>query len=238
MNVELWKTVFDVSTVILLFLTFGAGAGVLITSNILSKRQLVENQRQSGQIRQFDKDLTDAKTELSKQQERAAVLEIEALKLRSQMLQQGPRGNLLAGENRRKLVDALRPFSGQQIDVRHSASVIMVNGKVVMSTPIGDDALGLANTLVGVLKDAGWKLPQTPLLSSFQGHGVQVEISHNASRETQRAAEALVASLLKVSLAVSGPFPINDDRAKRVGTDVILPALDENTIILEVMTHP
>jgi len=44
-------------------------------------------------------------------------------------------------------------------------------------------------------------------------------------------------TLLKMPLATNGPVIFADDRAKRVGTDVILPAFDENTIIVEVMSR-
>jgi hypothetical protein len=65
MSVEGLKSVFDVLTVVVLFLAFLFGAGVLITGNIINKRQ-------AEQLRQFDKDVTEAKTELGKQQTRAA----------------------------------------------------------------------------------------------------------------------------------------------------------------------
>jgi hypothetical protein len=68
MSVEGWKSLFDLATVVLLFLTFAAGSGVLITGNIINKRQ-------EGKLHQFDVDLTGAKTELAKQQERAAKAE-------------------------------------------------------------------------------------------------------------------------------------------------------------------
>ncbi|MBB5059182.1 hypothetical protein HDF16_003905 [Granulicella aggregans] len=68
MSVEGLKSLFDIATVVLLGLTFFAGAGVLITGNIINKRQ-------DGKLRQFDVDLTGAKTELAKQQERAAKAE-------------------------------------------------------------------------------------------------------------------------------------------------------------------
>lgn len=259
MSVELWKSIFDWSTVILIALTVVSGAGALITGDIINKRQ-------DNRLHQFDRGLTDAKLELGKQQERAAsaermaedargkageaeeragkaneraaALEVEALKLRRQLLSQGPRGNLLAGENRHRLVDALKPFSGQKIDIRHSASTIMVNGEVVMSTPIGDDVVGLANALVGVFKDAGWDLPPTPLPSGFQGDGVQVEILPNSSHETRAAATGLVEALRQVPIGVDGPIQITEVRAKRVGKEVIVPALDDNTIILLVLAHP
>jgi len=72
MSVESLKSLFDVAAVILLFLTFLAGAGVLITGNII-------NALQAERLRQFDKDLTEAKTELGKQQVRAANAERSAL---------------------------------------------------------------------------------------------------------------------------------------------------------------
>ncbi len=65
MTVEAWKSIFDVLAVVLLGLTFFAGAGVLITGNII-------NGRQTEKLRQFDSDLVSAKGDLAKQQERAA----------------------------------------------------------------------------------------------------------------------------------------------------------------------
>ena len=71
MTVESLKSFFDVGTVALLFLTFAFGAGVLVTGNIINKRQAV-------QLRKFDSDLTAARIELGRQQERAAHAEREA----------------------------------------------------------------------------------------------------------------------------------------------------------------
>jgi hypothetical protein len=68
MSVELWKTIFDWATVVLIGLTFIAGAGALLTGSKISKRQ-------AEQLRQFDEKLTGAQTELGKQQERAAKAE-------------------------------------------------------------------------------------------------------------------------------------------------------------------
>ncbi len=68
MSVEALKSLFDVLTVVLLGLTFLAGTGVLITGNII-------NRRQSEQLKTFDSDMTKAKSELATQQERAAKAE-------------------------------------------------------------------------------------------------------------------------------------------------------------------
>jgi hypothetical protein len=67
-SLELWKNIFEISGVVLLLLTFIAGTGALW----FSKRV---NAIQAEQLKQFDKGLTEAKTELGKQQERAAKAE-------------------------------------------------------------------------------------------------------------------------------------------------------------------
>lgn len=67
-TLESWKDGFEITGVLLLFLTFIAGAGALWFSRKL-------NTVQAEQLRQFDKGLTDAKTELGKQEERAAIAE-------------------------------------------------------------------------------------------------------------------------------------------------------------------
>lgn len=68
MSAEGWKSFFDVIALILLFLTAAAGVGVLIFGNKVNKEQ-------AGRLRQFDSDLTGAKIDLGKQQERAAIAE-------------------------------------------------------------------------------------------------------------------------------------------------------------------
>lgn len=273
MSVETWKSFFDTATVVLLFLTFLAGAGVLLSGNVI-------NRRQAGQLKEFDAGLTKAKTDLAAQQERAAnaegqivsaqreaaeasakaekfrldiatanaaaseanertaTLELESLKLREQLVAQGPRESILRGEIRKKLIDALKPFAGQKVDVRRSASVIEVNGSVVMSTPIGDDTIGLSQTLVSILREAGWNSPSTPLLSDFQGQGLKVEIAPGFSAETLRRARVLADALRAIPLATEGPLLDTKDQWKRVGTEVVEPAFDENTIIVTVLTHP
>ena len=184
--------------------------------------------------------LASAEEQAAEANERAASLEVQALTLRKELLLQGARENLLSGDNRRKLVRALKAFAGQRVDVRYSANAIEVNGAVVTSTPIGDDTVGLANALVSVLKDAGWSLPPAPLLYAVQGYGINVEIVASASPETQQAARALADALRDASLEVFGPQIVSPDRAERVGTGAkaLLPALDQNTIVLGVLTHP
>jgi hypothetical protein len=78
MSVEAWKTIFDIAAVVFVGLTFAAGAGAFIARDIINKRQAI-------QLRQFDKGLTDAKSELVTQQERAAIAESRTLQLRTDL---------------------------------------------------------------------------------------------------------------------------------------------------------
>jgi hypothetical protein len=77
-SVEFWKSIFDVVAVFAAAITFIAGAGALWTGNILNKRQVAH-------LRQFDKDLTAAKIDLAKQQQRAAELDADNLDVRRVM---------------------------------------------------------------------------------------------------------------------------------------------------------
>jgi hypothetical protein len=190
--------------------------------------------------------LTDLRDQLDKAKDRAlqsdlkskdlniASLEMKALTLRKQLLLQGPRENLLVGDNRAILVSTLRAFPGQHIDIRSSAFVIEVNGKFMSSTPIGDDTEGLAKALLPLFKDAGWNTPADPWVSSFRGQGLVVGIAKDAPERTKTAASAVVAALAQVPFSVSGPIPFDDVRFKRVGTDAVIPP---DWIVLEVLSH-
>ena len=68
MSLEAWKALCDWLAIVFVGVTFIAGAAGLYLGGIL-------NDRQAEQLRQFSTDLTGAKTELSKQQERAAKAE-------------------------------------------------------------------------------------------------------------------------------------------------------------------
>ncbi len=69
MSLELWKSIFDWLTVILIALTVFSGAGALITGDRISKKQ-------EARLHDFETNLTDAKTVLGTQQERAAKAEL------------------------------------------------------------------------------------------------------------------------------------------------------------------
>lgn len=72
MSVELWKSIFDWATVVLIAFTVVSGAGALITGDIINKRQ-------EAKLRQFDSDLEKQKGETAKAQ-------AELLRLQQQRL--------------------------------------------------------------------------------------------------------------------------------------------------------
>ncbi|HVM76340.1 MAG TPA: hypothetical protein VMT75_11895 [Candidatus Saccharimonadales bacterium] len=169
MTVEGLKTIFDWVAVILLFLTFVAGLGALITGNVINKRQ-------ESQLREFDQGLTTAKMELGKQQERAAnadsrvallektasdaktaqqkvEIELAAQKERTARAQRdasdaalalakfkAPR--VLTPEQQEEIIRDLKPFEGQNFAF------------AVFPDP---EPLALLRILDALLKSAGWK---------------------------------------------------------------------------------
>jgi hypothetical protein len=189
--------------------------------------------------RYLRKQISDAGVVAASATERAAASELEALRLQKELSLQASRGNLFVGENRQKLVDAMKRFAGASIDVRRSASAIMVNGTVVMSVPRGDDTIALAQSLFSVFQDAHWNQPPRPLLSDLQGYGTEIEISQRASPETLAAATALAESLKRLTLSVNGPVRVPEARLQRVGSESAeKPALNTETIVFHVLTHP
>ena len=121
MTVEGWKAIFDVVAVTLLFLTFGAGVGVLVTGNVINKRQ-------EQHLHQFDKDLTDAKIALGQQQERAAQAEraaaeakkaTEAERLARLELEKLVSWRTISPEKREEIGLRLKEFKGVRIHIWH-----------------------------------------------------------------------------------------------------------------------
>ena len=72
MSVELWKTIFDWATVVLIAFTVGSGAGALITGDIIAKRR-------EAKLHQFEMDIEKQKDETAKSQ--AEVLRLQKQRL-------------------------------------------------------------------------------------------------------------------------------------------------------------
>jgi hypothetical protein len=184
------------------------------------------------------KQAADAESHLADALQRVVEAEAKSLSLQKELRMQGPRQNLLVGDTRRALVDCLKPFAFQKIDVRRSAWAMEVNGAVVSSTPLGEDTIGVSEALVSILKEAGWQVPPGPLLGAWQGYEINVWFRQAASARTMSAAIALTQALKRVPLNVSGPTPVTKDLTERVGTAIVSPPLTDDTIILTVLTHP
>jgi hypothetical protein len=144
MSVESWKSLFDHLAVVLLLLTFGVGVGALYFGNRVDDKQKV-------QLRQFDKDLIEAKTQLGVQQTRAAEAErqLELVKKK-----QAPRGVPMA------VISATR-------DKPH--------GKVLMEYLEGSPETRLfTQGLWEELNMAGWNIPKPTAIFSTPEEGISL----------------------------------------------------------------
>lgn len=242
MPVEWWKSFFEIGGVALLFLTFAFGAGFMLTGKIV-------NERQAKQLRQFESDLTAAKTALSEQQERTAAMEVEALSLQKQLIAQGSRAALLYGENRERIIEQVKPFAKQKIEIRFCR--VSFNQFF-----IDNDTMGVAMLLETILsKDAHWEV--NPLVAdNCSGSGIEVSVNPKASSPVRKAADALWLALHGVPLTMIGdqPFVKESPRpeqpkmidcgtttgptGKCANKELILPPLDHDTIVLTVLAHP
>jgi hypothetical protein len=150
MSLEGWKTFFEVGGVTLLFLTFVFGAGALFTSTRI-------NARQAEELRQFDKKLTDAQTELGKQQERAATAERALLQLKERV-----KDRTISPDQRAKLIELLTGKVGGPVEILWMTS--------------DSDSYPLALQIKDILKAAGWPdaVERMALSGTGVGHGITV----------------------------------------------------------------
>lgn len=157
--------------------------------------------------------------------------EIEArLALEKQLVLQGPRTVLLYGRRRTELVNELKVFAGQKVEVRTcDVSMNQYN--------IDHDAMGVALLLSGVLgttrgiEHAGWNASFPIVRSGCNGVGIMVSVLPAASGSTKEAAKALVSALARVPLVTSpAVFDISE-------TGEPFPP-DVNTVVITVFSHP
>lgn len=214
MSVESLKSIFDIATVVLLGLTFLAGFGVLITGNIVNKEQATK-------LRQFDNDLTGAKTELAKQQQRAADAEGK-IKLAEQ---HSAEANAKAEGFRLDIAKANeRAASANETAEKERLARLQLEGKIAdrILTPLQQQVLStslrpfgsfrvqvrwyvdspeitrLANAITNSLGNAGWfAVGSASLASSVTTYDVVVAISREKPKEVRAAAMALVTGLRK-----------------------------------------
>lgn len=243
--VDWWNT----AMIVALILAALAAVAVVVTTRMALVRAKDLSDAQGELDRAKDRNLQDvlkdkdveignAMKAAGDANERAAGLEVEAARLRRELMHQGPRANLVAGDARKRLVDALRPLAGQSVDVRYSANTFMVNGHILQVTPMADDAVGLAGALNVAFHEAGLSVPVHTLPTSSSGEGVTVGFGAKASRETRSAAQTIADALSHVLLTVNGPSELTEPYRKRVGDDAIEPPFGDNTIVVDVLSHP
>ncbi len=209
MPLEVWKSVFEIGGVALLFLTFVSGAGVVLTTNRL-------NERQAERLREFDKQLTDAKTELVKQQGRAATAEIElnrvantagaanerAAKLEIEAASQRERAaraekdllelrertawRRLPVDQQYKLTELLKKFGTAPINLNVSAAG-------------GQEAITLRDDIMVAITSAGIQMPRRELMLDANVPGGGIGIKRGQNREAE--AEAIADFFISVGLA-------------------------------------
>jgi len=141
MSVESWKAFFDIGTIVLLLLTGVFAAGIFFTGNII-------NDRQAEQLRHFDKELTSAKIELGKQQERAAIAErhLENMKDR-----------IISPDQEKILIASLSGVPSGPVEIWWTAT--------------DTDSFGLATKMVEIFKKAGWSTVTEHFAAGGRGNG-------------------------------------------------------------------
>lgn len=209
MPLEWWKTLFEVGSVVLLLLTLMFGAGALLTARRV-------NQRQCQQLRNFDQELTEAKAELSKQQERAANAEhdtAEAKKtaeiFRLQIAaanEQAAEADEKAEEEHLARVRVEERLTGWKLDARSQARLVdklKQYQNASFDLRANPAEVGFMEILDAVLHSAGWTR-QTPSGDTIlldgkarisYASGVTVEIAAYRAGDLGAAAEALVKGL-------------------------------------------
>jgi hypothetical protein len=134
MSLESWKSVADWATIIFIALTVVSGSAALILGDRI-------NEKQTEQLRKFNEDLTNAKTGLSQQQERAAKAETELAEVKKK---QAPRW--IAAEQFAAAFGKARP------------------GKVLIQYQSGNPEIAMfaSGSIAPALAASGWHLVDSP----------------------------------------------------------------------------
>jgi hypothetical protein len=212
---EVWKSIFDWATVILIALTVLSGAGALVTGDIIA-------QRQEARLRQFDKDLTDARTELGKQQEKAATVEttLAEQKERTALAEKAAsdaaldlarlkQPRILKNEQRERIVSKVSRFPGTEFDVAASNSseplnlVMQIEESLVAAHWKEIDwpemsPNGRANTLI--------TRPGKASLGLAIEHGVTIQVEMSDREQLLEMAKILAVALSAEGISAEAQF--------------------------------
>jgi hypothetical protein len=146
----------SLSKLSLLILIAGLATGLacLMGATVTSGRIIGSLNEEAGQARldagHADERASKAEKEAADARERAAALELQAAKLEERMLELGPRDLLLYGKREEALMDGLRRFKGQKVQIRIC---------VVFNNEVRDTA----ERLTTILELAKWRVaPNSP----------------------------------------------------------------------------
>lgn len=197
MSLELWKSIFDWATIVFIALTVFTGAGAIIIGDRLGKRQF-------EQSRQFDKDLTAAKStqqrveiELTKQKERTASAE-KAASDAALALAKFKEPRTLTLEQQGKITAKVKPFAGMTFDVAASNKTesFLLLDKI-------EDALAAAGW-----EELNWASGSTSTISRPSGKpsvGFAIETGVSVQVEIEKRSELLpIAKVLAAALTEEG----------------------------------
>lgn len=162
MPVETWKSIFDWATVVLIAFTVVSGAGALITGDII-------NRRQESQSRQFEQDLTAAKTELGQQQERTALAGAQLAGLERDAAEAKTRETIAE----RKLLELQIRVRPRHLTDKDAAAFVaalrtLPNGIVDFgyTSAGGDEAFNFAKQFLPLFKQVNWKVRNEASISN------------------------------------------------------------------------
>lgn len=164
MSVETWKAIADWATIFLIALTVVSGSAALILGDRI-------NEKQADQLRQFDEDLTGAKTELAKQQERAARAEsgiTDAKKSAADALRDAGLANERAESLRARNLELEKILSPRILSLKNVDELKKFAGTKVILVSIHDaEALHAAGSIKWFLENAGWNVVVTVPVDPF-----------------------------------------------------------------------
>src|SRR5713226_109522 len=178
MSLESWKLLFEVIGLLAVGATFMFGSAALVVGNRINKHQ-------ASQLRQFDEDLTAAKTELGKQQERAAnadarVAGLERDAANAKVTQQKVEIELARQREKtaiaeRALLELQQKLADRNITSQHRDKMLAVlrtraPGHVVVQSLLsgGREALQYASEIAAVFRAAGWDVTPPTGMGSFK----------------------------------------------------------------------
>jgi hypothetical protein len=182
----------------LVFLTaiLGILAAAAAIATFLIQNRANEEQRSVVTAQRLLTDAKDRKLafDLKERDFRIAQLDLERVKLLEQIAEMGPRINLLTGNRRERLRDALLSFKGQKVLI----------GASWPDRFFPNETTRFSKALANTLREAKWDVldENAVIVGSDRGFGISVGIGPNPTTATRVAAKALIDALKHVPLAV------------------------------------